>query len=544
MAKTLLPANLSLLDTSKGKLGVIRAVTSLNIFEASSTNFDPDGFFSVPTFGRVGEAERMSSFGYIDTKLQILHPMVFDTVCRLRGLYKGIMAGKEYVVWNPKTKDFDKSNELEGSTGYSLFVSRLPEIVFKQTLSANRELLIKFMKKVKDDMLVRYVMVMPAGLRDIETDPVTGRTSEAEINKSYRRLLAIAQTADSTDSAINSKFNDNTRWSAQMAFNTIYDTIYQMLEGKKGFIQAKWASRRIFNGTRNVITSMDVGAGELGGYTNPSAKDSVVGMFQTMKGALPRTKRAVFVTWLDGVTFGADRAQLFNPKTLQLEEVKFSNETMNKWGSQEGLEKLINGFENAKYRHKPVTIEGRYLAMIYEDGDCFKIIKPGMDVPSRITDDPEWKKRCRPITWAEFWYYAFSDVVPMLGATLTRYPITGPESVYYTKIYMKTTTPGRVMKELNDEWEENNACKVFNEWPSYGLDFMDSMQPYPTRHAGLGADHDGDTVSLNIVYLDDSCKEVDDYYDSIDSVLSPTGGVQASISIDIVEWVMTAATAE
>lgn len=549
MAKKILPANISILNTStKERLGLIRQVKNLNIFEGSNSNFDPDGLYSVETFGRVGEKARMTTFGYIDTGVQILHPGIFDAVCRLKGLYKGILSGKAYATWNASARDFEKSNELEGDTGYAFFMSHWKDLKFRKSKSPKRELLIKLVDTARDDALVRYVLVMPAGLRDLQTDQDTGRQTEDEINDYYRKLISISQTVDSTETSMSSKFNDNARWAAQTAFNNIYQTVFQMLEGKNGFIQAKWASRRVFNATRNVITSMDIGAGDLGGLTNPKAIDTVVGMFQCLKGALPLTQRCLRETWLEGVTIGMEETILFDPKTYEPKRVMLSNDTLNKWSTQDGLEKLINGFKNFKLRHKPVTIESALLALVYENEEGIKIVRPNDidSIPDDIRDGRKLTEFLRPLTWAEFYYYACYDMFKRIGGTVTRYPIAGPGSIYVTKLYVKTTTPGRVVRELGDDWrfKSHDESRWFNEWPTYGEEFMDSMQPYPTRHAGLAADHDGDTMSLIIVCTEDAMREIDEYFASIESVLDPTGGFQASIAIDVVEWVMTAATAD
>lgn len=544
MARITVPANIKLLDTSKNKLGAIRQVSKLNLFEGSSENFDPDGLYSVQTFGRVGESERMTTFGYIDVRVNIIHPGVFDVLCRLKSLYRGIMSGKEYAMWDSKLKDFVRSNEVEGSTGYSFFMSHVYDIKFKSSKSANREMLLKFIHKSLPEMMTRYVMVMPAGLRDLQVDQATGRKTEDEINSLYRKLISIAQTADATDAGINSKFNDNARWAAQSTFNEIYNTIFVMLEGKKGFIQAKWASRRIYNSTRNVITSMDVGSGKLGGETCIKPYHTVIGLYQMMKGGLPKAQRAVRETWLEGLTINAESGWLFDTKSLEPRQVTFSNDTLNKWGPQEAIEKLIDGFGNIKLRHKPVQIEGHYLALMYEDDDTFKIIKHDSQIPEHIKSNPDFKARLRPISWAEFYYYCFSPIAPTLGGTVTRYPITGPDSIYATKWYLKTTTPGCVKCELDENWEKTDASVTFYEWPIMHGEFLDSMQPYPTRHQGLGADHDGDTMSGLINVLDDANAEIDAHINSIESILNPTGGAKASIGIDVLGWVMGAATAD
>ena len=65
-----------------------------------------------------------------------------------------------------------------------------------------------------------------------------------------------------------------------MSFNQIFDYFQTILSGKHGFLQSKWGSRRIFNGTRNVIFAMDPSVENLGFPNQPKSTDTVVGMYQ------------------------------------------------------------------------------------------------------------------------------------------------------------------------------------------------------------------------------------------------------------------------
>ncbi|WP_200857836.1 hypothetical protein, partial [Klebsiella pneumoniae] len=85
----------------------------------------------------------------------------------------------------------------------------------------------------------------------------SGRGTQDEINDIYRRVLGASKVIVGADGAETSPLYDNSRKSLQAGFNDIYDTVLSMVTGKSGFIQSKFGSRRIFNGTRNVISPMD-----------------------------------------------------------------------------------------------------------------------------------------------------------------------------------------------------------------------------------------------------------------------------------------------
>ncbi|MFO5736386.1 hypothetical protein, partial [Klebsiella pneumoniae] len=73
----------------------------------------------------------------------------------------------------------------------------------------------------------------------------------------------------------------------------IYEQYERLLSGKRGYIQSKWASRRIANGTRNVISSLDTNAADLDSPNRPTFKDAVVGLHHAARTVAPRTSFAL-----------------------------------------------------------------------------------------------------------------------------------------------------------------------------------------------------------------------------------------------------------
>ena len=82
----------------------IGQITTLEILEPGSKNFNTNGLFSNEIFGRVGTAVRDTRFGYIDLKVGVFHPMLFKTITDLKMIYGELLSGKGYAVWDPKEK--------------------------------------------------------------------------------------------------------------------------------------------------------------------------------------------------------------------------------------------------------------------------------------------------------------------------------------------------------------------------------------------------------------------------------------------------------
>ena len=251
-----IPFNVTLLELTPQLLQGLRPVRSLDIFDGAGTNFHPDGFFSTEIFGKVGDERRSKRYSFIDVKVPVFHPVIYRALVGLKRLYAGILSGTEYAVWDSQTKDFERADAVTGKTGYDFFVSNWTNIKFTPNNSDRRNQSIALVEKFKRQAMTTKVIVMPAGYRDIELGS-DGRVQKDEINDFYADILRIANTISESSARSNLELINTARYKLQSRFNELYDYIEGMIEGKRKLLLGKWASRRIQNGTRNVITSMN-----------------------------------------------------------------------------------------------------------------------------------------------------------------------------------------------------------------------------------------------------------------------------------------------
>lgn len=502
-----IPFNVTLLSLTPKKLEGLKPVRVLDVFDGSSTNFHEDGLFSVSTFGKVGDEKRSLRFSFIDIKIPIFHPIIYRTLLSLKRLYGDIMAGTEYAIWNKETSDFERSDPVNGSTGFSFFLSHWREIQFTNTDSEARDQGIALIRKYGDTALTSKIVVIPAGIRDVEIGD-DNRIQEDEINTIYRKILSMANTIPEAAVRNNPEIIDSTRFKLQQVFNSLYDNLESRISGKKKLLMGKWASRRIMNGTRNVITAMDTSVPMLGGPGTVKFNNTQAGLYQSMKAVLPMSLYHLRNGFLTRVFSSISApARLVNKKTLKREDVMLKPMYFDRWTTNEGLEKVITSFAEEAVRHKAIEIEGRYLGLIYKGPDMtFKIIQDIDEVPeSRNRGDVS------PLTFCELLYLSVYMDINRYPALVTRYPIAGMGSIYPSKLLVKTTTKWEVRRELNDSWEPMDDSHVAHDFPVRNQPFFNSTAVHTSHLAGLTADHDGDTVSLNVVYSDEAIKEVDDF---------------------------------
>lgn len=475
-----IPFNVTILDTKSTLLPPDRQIKNRDTFEGSTQNLHPEGLFSIPIFGRIGSEERDRLFGFIELNTTILHPFIFRTLSRLKGLYRGIMEGKSYVLWDSKERDFVQSDELNGDTGMHLFLQYWKEIQLKPTGSDIQAERIKLVKNFMEKSLTDKVWVIPAGYRDVQIN-IDGRVEENEINDFYRRLISISSTIPARS---DSPVIDTSRFAMQRSFNELYAYIENMIAGKNKVIQGKFARRSIVNGTRNVLTSMNTASPELGGPAGVGINHSFVGLYQAAKGLLPVVKYHLMNGWLSQVFYPeAQVAMLVNPKTWKSERVELDAQTTDRWTSSDGIEKIITTLQESELRHRPIEIGGHYLALMYNGPDnTFKIFGDIDDLPEGFS-----REHVHPMTYAEWLYLSMGNKWSTYPVYITRYPIAGDGSVYPSWPYVKTTVVSEVRQELDDQWQPTG--ETVNSYPKYGeTSFFDTQSPSWSRLGGLAAD--------------------------------------------------------
>lgn len=527
------PFNVGILQLTAAKLQGIRPVTKLDIFDGATRNFDESGLFSVSIFGKVGDERRSQRFSFVDIKIPIFHPVLYRALVSLKRLYAGIISGTEYAIWNPESRDFERSNSVVGRTGFAFFLEYWKLIEFGSTKSITREQNTLLLKKFADVALTSKVLVMPAGMRDVELEG--GRVQMDEINTFYRKLLSIANTI--SESAVKSapEVINTARYNLQITFNQLYELLENMIQGKKKLLLNKWAARRIQDGTRNVITAMDTSTPYLRAPGSVGFNNTVIGLYQLMKAARPIAMYHIRNGFLSKVFFEVGRpVRLVDKKTLRTVEVRLKPQSYDRWMTNEGIEKVITSFGEEDLRHRPLEIEGYYLGLIYKGPDgTFKLFQDIGDVPIDRS-----RKDVYPITFCELLYLSVFPYINNLPLFVTRYPVTGVGSIYPSKAYVKTTIKAETRRELDEHWQLKSNAAVAYQFPIPGGAFINSLVPHSAKLVGLSADFDGDTASANVTYSDESIAEVNTHLTKKRAYVGTDGRFTSSISVDTVAFVM------
>ena len=484
MNKKLDSLNIDLLILKPDIIKSLMEIKTRDVFSQNSTEFHHEGLFSTTIFGEVGSKERMSTFAFIDLGIEILHPRVYKELTSLSSLYKGMLEGTAYGIFDKKEKDFIPSDRVDGKTGFYSFMEHYDEIKYKLTDSIQREFKVKFLSNYKaNEVIMNKYLVLPAGLRDYKLLE-SGKSMENEINNLYRKMLSIASSAKVFKNDVRNKDNEYisaVRKRLQKIAIDIYDYIENLLDGKSKFIQGKWTKRAIMYSTRNVITAAPVEIKDFNSDDNVRSIDSQVGLYQTTKGLLPITIFNTRTRFLQSIfDLNSTKAMLIDPKTLKKVPANISEKTRSRWVTDDGIEETINKLMQDEIKNAPIMVDGYYLLLVYEHENKIDILE-SIDVPG-VEIDP---KNVRPITYGELFYLSIFNIVKDYPAYVTRYPIVNYGGIVPTIPYLKTTL--KVKKRLVRLPNTMDYIKA-NDYPIVGDRWFSSLAIPQIFLDALGAD--------------------------------------------------------
>jgi hypothetical protein len=534
MKKLDVPFNLDLLTIPEESLKLIRQTTSLDIYDGASKNFHQEGLYSALTFGTVGTDARMKKFSYIDIKTSILHPIIFFALGQLKGLYTDIIGGREFAVFDEELCDFIKADALTGQTGFYFFLEHWKKIKYKLTNSNKREQNIMLIEKYKDRALIQHVYVLPAGYRDIVVDE-SGRESSDDINRLYYKLIAISNTLNVSTLSVSPEAYNSQRLAIQNTFNEIYKMMLTIIEGKNSLFMGKFMARRVFNGTRNVITAMKTSHVQLDSENVPGINEACVGIFQYMKALVPVVRYKIKTGFISSVFVAPGApALLCNKKTLRAERVRIGVNSFDKWMTNEGIDKLIDMYKEPSIRDTPIMVDGYYLGLTYRGPDgTFRIIHGIDELPASRSKD-----HCTPLTYTEFFYAMIYHESGRYPGFITRYPIESARSIFPAYSFLMSTMDTDTRVELDDQWRPIDQTHVAPRFPKAGSQTYDSLAPHPSRLVMLTADFDGDMCSWIAVCTKEALDELENTMNSRAFYVGTTGKLLANLETASISFVL------
>lgn len=532
------PMALDLLDGYKySQEHHLQSIGSSNIFAPNSSKFHPEGLFSEEIFGSITNMNRFVTEAVIQLNTSIIHPVIFSLNISPRALYMNILSGRAYGIFDEEKKDFVLSKQgVEGAgTGYQFFASQIHKLSQGETESLRGINRLKLFEKYRDRLMITHLVCIPAGLRDL--DLKSSRLSSDDINKLYMAVVNLTITLSQFHMSDDAIF-DGIRYQVQLKVAAIFDYIMNLISGKGGFIQKHYGARKIAFSTRNVISAAI-------SDTDSVDDDSVIKSDETMVPMLNLIKcfQPFFINYVKNKLYGeifrhgaTEKVAVTNPDTLEIEYTSLKPIEINKYTTSEGVNRIINQFKYIGFRESSISIknsEGKeyWLILVYEFEDMIFIGKSGSDI-QRVVESNKLKydvRKIRPMTWVEFLYIAGLHITRDKKGFVTRYPVLGDGSIYHCNIHITTTNPNKRMTIIFD----TGLKMEVPHYPVLGSPYFESIILHQSRLQGLGADHDGDTVSLSTLWTKEGNDDVEKNLQSVSSIIGSDMKLKLSTDSDI-----------
>ena len=210
----------------------LRPVTS-GKYQVGSKKIDPEGLFSEEIFGRIATDERKKRFGYVNLKTNIIHPEAWSLVCGINTVISKLLNKKAtYTI----TENGDLIQSDTGNNGVSYFISIFDQINFDKFKNKQK---VEFLKKHKNEIIINKLLILPAGIRDIQIGKGTDyiRMESSEINKLYTKLISQTHSIPDEMDAMPEELLNTMVQNIQRTCLDINQWIKDRMKGKRGVLR-------------------------------------------------------------------------------------------------------------------------------------------------------------------------------------------------------------------------------------------------------------------------------------------------------------------
>ena len=460
-------------------------VTSPIYFDKGRMPTD-DGLFSLTLFGRPGSFERKSVFGYIDLKMNFLHPLVYKNLIRINRKFIDVIAGNGYWEINEQGDLIESSN---GETGIDFVYKNWEKIQYGSSDSVQRKERTDFLTGFKkSEAFMNKQIVIPPYYRDIDFSKAgSGKIAHDPINDMYAKLLRLTSTLNqNTDEMLGGlDFIGNiSKHSIQMVLIDIYDYFTGKIEKKNGIFRQSVLGKSVDYSCRSVISASN--------YNQNSYKDLKV-TFQSSGVPLCQVLVIFFpftMKWLQDFftkEYGMIKTiDYMNPKTKKIEKINIAKDAMDDF-DYDHLKKKIDQFHKApteRFEVIKIKTEKGYLPITWQ----------GIDVEHGDTTIT------RHMTWTDLFFMCACDITKDKHVYITRYPLEDYFGIYPSRITVLSTfkTQKQIVSGREYEFYPVIDLSFNNKKEEIPNLFIDALQLFNSYLGGLGGDSIKDPLYSNI----------------------------------------------
>lgn len=463
-----------------------------------------DGLISNEIFG-ITKFDRSNTYAYLSLGDWFMHPLHYRIWSKMDSNIKSIIHETDFYKIN---SNGELVKDPEGDTGINWLRKNIDKISIKRTGSSKRDKNIQFLKNNKDTMFINNFIIIPAYYRDANT--TTGKPGLNEINKLYQSLIiAVRSLKDSVDYGFT--LSGATRGRIQEQLLTIYEWFsgsnsYDFknavgIPGKFGIMTRSNLNKTTDYAARLVLSAPELKVEKMDDLL-VDLDHSAVPLAAVCSAFMPFIQfhiRRFFENEFSGVN-----KYPFQNANGEIEYIEIDDYQIN--FSDDVIKSELNLFQHGYAdRFRPIKIpnkEGKDIYMhfkgyIIKDED-FDIKNPGQ---MNIVE--------RRLTWLDIIYQAAMEVVKDKHVLITRYPIDSYFNQFPTKVNISSTKETEPMIINNTVYRHYPKIREKDIGKDTSNLFIDTMNVCNGYLSAMGADYDGDQVTVKGVWSDEANAELD-----------------------------------
>lgn len=489
----------------------LQEVESPHIFSAKMA-FDSKGLLSNEIFG-ISKSDRRSTFAYIDLHRKFIHPHIYQKV--LMGMFKGIVflvAGQRYY----SVKDGMLVEDEDGWTGLDQLYKHWDEIDWSKSKSANTTSKEVLMSLTRDQVFWDKVPVIPPAYRDVMLAGTMDASDHVnELNTLYKRL--ISGVASLQQGGVFSRIQYNTQMKIEETQVEIYKYFKNQISKKQGLIRQYLIGKSVDYGVRSVISAPT--------YNHEHIDDNIVDVEHC---AVPISECCSLFypfieSWLRNfftreiindpnlITFYEKSTGKEFTATIKDPEIQFSDKA---------IKKMINNY-------------------CLNPDSRFRVIEVIVDVPTKtgskqITANMILKGKViaennvstvlhRALTITDLLYLACVETCEKRHVMVSRYPVGTDKGIFFNRVHVQSTKEHIHVIFNGKDYPRYPVIDLNLDTDYVGIQFVDTLVMSHSHCDGMGADYDGDTLSIRGIWSDEANEEAEEIMNAKMSALNITG---------------------
>lgn len=478
------------------KVGLQQVTSAIPFDKDGSPN--PSGIFSTYIFGNT-QKERSNNCGYVDLKDKYFHPFVYEILVKLDGNIDRCAKGEgswEIKDGRLKKKPVSDDDFFESEdTGLKWLIENFSKLKFERNKSRIRGERIDFIENsIKDNSIfISKYIIIPVIYRDIEHS--SSRMQMNEINDFYNKLISYSSA--SGDEIIGSVGNI-TYYRIQSLLVQLRKFGQDLIAMKNGFFHKAILGKNPDYGSRSVI-SVPLSNGILRPEDQSiNMQHTGVPIAQCCSLGLP-----FIMKWI--MDFIAEEFEYKYGSRYIAEEIDSNGKIKTKFIDLDNPREYFN----TEFIEKHISLYTKTYGSRFDPielpvkGGGEPYVLQAKHFINYATGEPI----NRPFTWTDLLYIAASEALENKYIYVCRYPITDYLSMFPSKIFIQSTLKTIPVKFRDKIYPNYPVVDLKTSPAKMNMIFNDTVNMSNLYLDTMGADYDGDTVSIKMVYSDEANAE-------------------------------------